>query len=864
MILSIIIPIYNSAKEIPKALNSILPQLQHISAEILLIDDGSIDDSLQVCQDYAQQYPNIKVIHKQNTGVSDTRNTGICAAQGKYILYLDADDELMVGTISNLITFFELHYWEIDLLTYPIETHYQGRILQPHFRYETLTDSGIFDLAEHPYIGQTTMNIMVKNQFSNNILFDTNMTFMEDQKYCCDVLSKKMKIGFCKQAKYIYHRSDSSSSGHLSGACYIFEQSMNFFEQLFSNYQTIPKAFQGLYINDLAWKMAGEILFPYHYNVAEFKIAQSRIIRLLNQIDNRIILLHPAINYFHKYFFLSLKTVNQLQFSQDKEQFYLSDLEGIVFADHQIEIVVTKLKVVNHKLTFLGFLKSIVFSFTEKPKLWVIENHQKKQLELFESAHSYYICHTKTNQFWGFYYECDLRQINSFSFQIGLEQYEYPASYYFMPKIALNHLLQRYTVCLNQYFIHYENRQFQITPMMGKLSYNRWKSLEIVHKKACELCKSADKLQKKSIWLYYDCKGVLSDNGYLQFIHDFEQDDNVLRYYIIDPNHPNPKRYFKSKHKKFVIPFGSQKHKILFLACQKIITAFIEDINLIPFPHQEHHIYAEYFNFEVIYLQHGVLHAKMPWKYTPEIIMADKIVVSSHYEKEMFLHQHHFRKQDIICSGMPRFEKMSRESLSLNRILFAPSWREYLIGKCVDGIWEQTPEKLQRSDYYQQIQTFLNHPYLQELLERFDYHLDFKIHPIFQNYQSLFHISSNRVHISDHVIRDEDYSIFITDFSSFYFDFVYLRKPILYFLPDEMQFLCGMNGYRELEIPLYDAFGPYANTVEKLLKNLYQLLERNCVVEDIYFKRMETFYFPMNAPTDDIYHHLSQNEESNT
>lgn len=868
--ISVIIPVYNSARDLSRALQSVLSQIKDISVEILLIDDGSVDNSLQICEEYARicpgkhpgkyprMYPKIQVIAKKNTGVSDTRNAGICAAKGKYLLYLDADDELAQGSIPNLLAFFEQHYYEIDLLTYPIETYYRGRVLEPHFRYQTLNHSGVFDLNLHPYIGQTTMNIMVKNRFFQNQLFDTKMNFMEDQKYCCDVLSRKLKMGFCKEAAYRYYRSDNSSSGRMAGACYIFEQSISFFEQLFARYtDSVPKAFQGLYINDLSWKMRSELLFPYHYPIAEFALAKSRIIRLLNRIDNRIILHHPQIDYFHKYYFLSLKTTDQLQFSQDLKRFYLSDREGIVFADQKIEIVVTKFKVIQGKLTFLGFLKSVAFSFAEKPELFVVENGHRKKLQLFESAHSYYICHTKTNRFWGFYYECDVSAIRQFSFQVEWNQFVYPVSYYFMPKIAFSHALKRYSAYFENVFISFQKNGFYLQP--GKTGWRKnrhFAKLKEVSPDAYQICKKAARIQKQTIWLYYDCKGVLADNGLIQFLHDFEQQDGVKRYYIIDPNHPNPDLYFQKKHRSFVVPFGSKKHQLLFLNCKKIITAFIEDVNIIPFPHEQYEYYSDHFNFEVIYLQHGILHASMPWKYTPEVIMADRVVVSSHYEQTLFVEKYHFRPEDLICSGMPRFEKMSWESSTQNRILFAPSWREYLIGRCVDGIWEQTPEKLLASDYYQKIESFLNSEKLQDLLQQYDFYLDFKLHPIFAGYQKLFQLNSNRVMIFQNKIRQEDYAVFITDFSSFCFDFVYLKKPILYFLPDEIQFKCGMNGYRSLEIPLESGFGAYANTVDQLLEHLKELLQQNCGMQEVYLQRMESFYLPMQSPTDEIYHYV--------
>ena len=106
-------------------------------------------------------------------------------------------------------------------------------MLAPHFRYNYLKHTGLYDLRNNPYIGQTTMNIVVKNYFADNVLFNIYQTFSEDQRYCCDILSKKLIMGYYDGAEYIYNRSDESSSGRMLGACFIFEQCTSFFEDLF-------------------------------------------------------------------------------------------------------------------------------------------------------------------------------------------------------------------------------------------------------------------------------------------------------------------------------------------------------------------------------------------------------------------------------------------------------------------------------------------------------------------------------------------------------------------------------------------------------------------------------------------------------
>ncbi|MBQ7841686.1 MAG: glycosyltransferase [Lachnospiraceae bacterium] len=88
---SIIVPIYNAEKYIRRCADSILNQ-EYTDFELLLIDDGSKDSSGVICDEYAQKDSRVRVIHKANSGVSDTRNIGIAQAKGTYLQFLDSDD----------------------------------------------------------------------------------------------------------------------------------------------------------------------------------------------------------------------------------------------------------------------------------------------------------------------------------------------------------------------------------------------------------------------------------------------------------------------------------------------------------------------------------------------------------------------------------------------------------------------------------------------------------------------------------------------------------------------------------------------------------------------------------------------------
>ena len=101
--LSIIIPVYNTEEYLPRCLNSCLEQdLLANEYEIIAINDGSSDNSLQILNAYALKYPNIRVINQENRGLGATRNRGLNLAIGEYIWFVDSDDWVLYMKIVKM------------------------------------------------------------------------------------------------------------------------------------------------------------------------------------------------------------------------------------------------------------------------------------------------------------------------------------------------------------------------------------------------------------------------------------------------------------------------------------------------------------------------------------------------------------------------------------------------------------------------------------------------------------------------------------------------------------------------------------------------------------------------------------------
>lgn len=102
VLLSFVIPVYNVGTYLEECLDSILCQTTD-ACELVLVDDGATDSSGALCDRYAERFANIRVIHKENGGLSSARNTGLAAAEGTYVTFVDSDDRLFPNSVAALL-----------------------------------------------------------------------------------------------------------------------------------------------------------------------------------------------------------------------------------------------------------------------------------------------------------------------------------------------------------------------------------------------------------------------------------------------------------------------------------------------------------------------------------------------------------------------------------------------------------------------------------------------------------------------------------------------------------------------------------------------------------------------------------------
>lgn len=178
--ISVIIPVYNVEKYLDECVNSVLAQ-NFQDYEIILVNDGSTDNSGKICDAYAEKYSQIKVVHKENGGLSDARNFGIKNAHGKYLMFLDSDDFWDGNNhLFNISKIIEKDY--PDLILYGLTFYYGDKFTIPFdFTKYKFTNNSFIEQSKYLIIdnkyGFYACNKIVKR----NIILDNNLFFIKDR-----------------------------------------------------------------------------------------------------------------------------------------------------------------------------------------------------------------------------------------------------------------------------------------------------------------------------------------------------------------------------------------------------------------------------------------------------------------------------------------------------------------------------------------------------------------------------------------------------------------------------------------------------------------------------------------------------------
>ena len=213
MLVSFIIPVYNGEKYIESCLDSIV-SLDRSDYEIVVVDDGSIDNTSLIMQTYQRQYPSIRYLSQKNAGVSAARINGVHAATGSYIFFVDADDLIDTIPISKVMNLLRASSYDVVLGNY-IEVDQDEQQISEHSLYQLIENKR--DKLDKIYVGDFLLNVcwgkfLRKDIITyNNLLFDTTMKYGEDTIFMGDFLMNTKNF-LCTNENFYYYRQTPTNS----------------------------------------------------------------------------------------------------------------------------------------------------------------------------------------------------------------------------------------------------------------------------------------------------------------------------------------------------------------------------------------------------------------------------------------------------------------------------------------------------------------------------------------------------------------------------------------------------------------------------------------------------------------------------
>lgn len=876
---SVVMAIYNSEDYLENSIDSVINQTIGFeeNVQLILVNDGSIDNSERICLDYQEKYPdNILVLSQENAGQASARNKGLQHIQGKYVNFLDSDDCLEENAFEEVFDFFEIHYDETDIVSIPI--YFFEREKGKHITNGKFDEgTRVIDLTEEPNNIQLHVNSsFIKNECFKEFNFPTNVILSEDVILVNKILLEKKTLGVLNTTKYYYRKrfDESSTIDEVpSKKEYYNDKLTNYFLYLIdyakSKEGEVPRFLQYVLAYDLQWVF--ELSDLSVLDDVEKEEFFKHLREILDYIPSDVILNNRYIaNPYRRDYFLSFKE---------------NDFHAEITEDNNVLLKINDYvadNLLNHKIWFdiiefdNGFLNiSGLFNSLYDIKNISIEAIREKENGEIDSFIGKYARYTSRRDIK--YFDEIFQFRNNFDMKIPITENETSKimfrinyhkdgdnSNFEEDNVVSNYLnldfqphakfskISNYTF-KDSNIIYFDNNVFNLIPYSYKnLIKKEYHALKNIFRTKEHGYKYAMFLRlaylisypifkiinmNKEIYLFEDRVNEADDNAMHLFKYAVNIDDNVKKYFVLSKDSSQYKELSKIGK---VLNHGSFRHKLMIFHTDKILSSHPYESFLNPFyglVDDDRDLYAGLISYKIYFIQHGVTLGNISnWlsKYDKNLSL---ISVVSEREYDSFLEEGYNYDKDIIqILGLPRFDNLKNNQNK--QILIIPSWRNYLRGN---------RHSFLNSNYYKDLNSLLQNENLLKLIYEYGYNVVFKAHPELnkniegsdEKYIDLLDIPNEIIVSNEDSYQDlfNNSSIMITDYSSVFFDFAYLKKPIIYYQKeDDYNYAFS---YFDIETM---GFGEIIKTEEDLISKMDYYLKSNCIMEEEYQNRVDDFF----------------------
>ena len=880
---SVVMPVYNVEDYLEESILSLVNQTIGFkkNIQLILVNDGSSDNSAEICLKYKNLYPeNIIYIEQENAGVSVARNNGLEHVEGKYVNFLDSDDIWSKNTFEVIYKFFEEHYDEVDVATtsiYLFEAVSRAHVA--NFRMEGGTRvADLLDEEECKNVVVQVASSFFKAEAVKTQRFVVGLRLGEDAMFVNSVIMEKMKVGFVRGTTYYYRKRAAGTSAvqtlNFSRYYYIDrlnDYHLNLIEKSLKKFGSVLPYIQNVVYYDFAWNLSSQaFLWLSEEEMQKFRKLCAKV---LSYIDDKVILenqVHPQP--------LKKLTALRIKYNNDdiaKELYYkekalwYKDLPFEEFARSKNVCHISFVNINKNKVHVEGLIESWVYDTTaDKVRLAFRINGEpvKASVKSFANV-KYATCFDEGEKFKRF--SCDMT-IPAFEGKDDVVKL-FPIIYFGKRSCRLGMNYQKFVPNANafatayKFFDNYCIQSYR-TVMKIKKVETRLQKLKLAAKLERECQKELRRLKKKQIaalrrryclykafskqeekiWLISDRVQNAGDNGEVLFkyLSKIKREgrglENVRPIFAISRD---AKCVDRLKSEGEVVFFEDKEYYFYFLCADKIISSGASEFTANPFGYDRKYL-IDLFSFKYYYLQHGVACADLSGWLNRFSKNFEMIFASSERERESFLTApYYYSPRQVVVTGQTRFDELydKREKL----ILILPTWRRSIRESYDSNTTSVYFDGFRETEYFKYYNGLINNERLLSAMREKGYKGLFCIHPIHMKQSvdfeanDVFSVNEGYVDYNDVFARA---SLMVTDYSSVLFDFAYLKKPIVYTQFDKEDFFAGQiydEGYFSYE---NDGFGPVCYDMDSTVDAIIEELERDCQNEEKYLERLDRFF----------------------
>ncbi len=863
---SVISAVYNVEPFLREAIDSVINQTIGIkNIQLILVDDGTPDNSGKICDEYAKKYPdNIFVIHKENGGVSSARNLGLKSVKGKYVNFMDSDDKWDKSALKKVWEFFEKNQDKTDMVALPIK-YFDGARGDHMLNYKFNAGSRVVNLKEEWDTPQMHVaSAFFKSELFEKIEFDTDLAYAEDSKVVQQVLLKKQTIGLLNKSAYLYRKRSSGEASAIQSS----GQKPNWYLPVMENYhlsvlnlaqekfKKLPKFLQMTLMYDIQWRLKQPGLAA-NKNLTDRDKEKylNYISKLLKHIDDDVIIAQKHIWGEQKLLAFKLKYQKEPEIIET-ENSLLCGINDTANISVKCKSVIDFLEIKDNILKITGTVSFYNLNY-KNADIYLLVNGERVDIEnvvdngvvtcldsemVFKKGYSVelplegeknYVIKTGAN----------INGVDIIYDRITFGKYsplsdKYRRSYYRFGKrivsTGLGTLFITKAIIARRVVKEYK-LLCQILKRDGILGIGAavLRAVLILYKA----------LKIKPIWLISDRASVAGDNGEAFFRYVRQNHKNIDARFVLLEGSADLEEIKKIGP---VVKKDSIKHKLLAVVSEYIISSHAEFEIFNPLRARMEPFKSLWVKTKFVFLQHGITQNNISdWIGKQNKNFYGVVVAANPEYDSFFKYDYRYGKENIWLTGFPRFDRLEDSGEKI--ITLMPTWRKYLTTgwNSQTDIWGIVPD-FAESNYYKFYNGLINNEKLLGAAKKLGYQINFFPHPSLQPHIDIFEKQDDVEFLGTNTTYREVYSksaLLLTDFSSAAFDFAYLRKPVLYTHFDREEFYDGghicTDGYFQYE---RDGFGEVEYDLDSTVNRIIEYMEKGCHIKDVYRKRVDTFF----------------------